>query len=139
MNKDYGEIICSAVDSIIQSRLSNLEFNITKTCTIIDISSRNQGKYIVSDGSAKFEVYSEDTSYNLDDNVLVLIPNGDYKNNKIILGKTKIEKELPYKYTSPMTTMVKFTDNILYDGNYEEKTFNSNAMSLLANENEEES
>jgi hypothetical protein len=78
MTKDYGEIICSAVDSIVQARMNNLEFNITKTCTIVDIKLRKQGKYIVSDGSVRFEALSEDTSYNLDDSVLVLIPNGDY-------------------------------------------------------------
>lgn len=133
MNKDYGEIICSAVDSIVQARMSNLEFNITKTCTIVDIKQRKQGKYTVSDGSVRFEALSEDTSYNLDDSVLVLIPNGDYQNNKLILGKTKVEDDLPYNYISPMSMMVKFTDNILNNNDFGTALL-SPSLSLVANE-----
>jgi hypothetical protein len=40
MTKDYGEIICTAVDEIVRARISSLEFNVTKTCTIIDVSAR---------------------------------------------------------------------------------------------------
>lgn len=133
MNKDYGEIICSAVDSIVQARMNNLEFNITKTCTIVDIKQRKQGKYTVSDGSVRFEALSEDTSYNLDDSVLVLIPNGDYQNNKLILGKTKVEDDLPYNYISPMSMMVKFTDNVLNNNDFGAALL-SPSLSLVANQ-----
>lgn len=118
MAKDYGEIICSAVDEIVRARLGSLEFNVTKTCTIIDISARKQGKYGVSDGSVSFVALSQDTTYNLDDSVLVLIPNGDYKNDKLILSKINKDTELPYNYTSPMSTMVVLTDNVLGSAKY---------------------
>lgn len=118
MTKDYGEIICSAVDEIVRARLGSLEFNVTKTCTIIDISARKQGKYGVSDGSVSFVALSQDTTYNLDDSVLVLIPNGDYKNDKLILSKINKDTELPYNYTSPMSTMVVLTDNVLGSAKY---------------------
>lgn len=133
MTKDYGEIICTAVDEIVRARISSLEFNVTKTCTIIDISSRKQGKYGVSDGSVSFIALSEDTTYNLDDSVLVLIPNGDYKNDKLILSKINKETELPYNYTSPMSMMVTLTDNVLGTDKYGEKPEVENE-GLLANE-----
>ena len=133
MTKDYGEIICTAVDEIVRARISSLEFNVTKTCTIIDISSRKQGKYGVSDGSVSFIALSEDTTYNLDDSVLVLIPNGDYKNDKLILSKINRETELPYNYTSPMSMMVTLTDNVLDSDKYGKKVEVDN-NGLLANE-----
>lgn len=118
MTKDYGEIICTAVDEIVRARINSLEFNVTKTCTIIDINSRKQGKYGVSDGSISFTALSQDTTYNLDDSVLVLIPNGDYKNDKLILSKINRETELPYNYTSPLNMMVTLTDNVLGSAKY---------------------
>ena len=133
MTKDYGEIICTAVDEIVRARISSLEFNVTKTCTIIDISSRKQGKYGVSDGSVSFIALSEDTTYNLDDSVLVLIPNGDYKNDKLILSKINKDTELPYNYTSPMSMMVTLTDNVLDSDKYGKKVEVEN-NGLLANE-----
>lgn len=133
MTKDYGEIICTAVDEIVRARISSLEFNVTKTCTIIDISSRKQGKYGVSDGSVSFIALSEDTTYNLDDSVLVLIPNGDYKNDKLILSKINKETELPYNYTSPMSMMVTLTDNVLNNLKYDSGLL-AESGGLLANE-----
>lgn len=112
MTKDYGEIICGAVDEIVRSRLASLQFNVTKTCTVVSIEYRNQGKYIVSDGSITLTALSNE-SYNINDNVLVLIPNGDYNNDKLILSKVNKDSELPYNYTSPLSMMISLTENIL--------------------------
>jgi hypothetical protein len=78
MGKDYNEIICTAIDEIVTARLQGLQYDITKLCTIIDDTSSYEGKYTVSDGSIRFEAYSTNTSYKNGNNVLVIIPNGDY-------------------------------------------------------------
>ena len=70
---DYGEIFCTAVDQIITKKLEGLEYDITKLCTIVDDTHRNQGKYVVSDGAIRFEAYSTDNSFRNGNNVLVLI------------------------------------------------------------------
>ena len=72
MGIDYGEIFCNAVDEIITSKLQGLQYDITKLCTIIDDTYSNQGKYIVSDGAARYEAFSTDTNLRKGNNVLVL-------------------------------------------------------------------
>jgi len=75
---DIREIICTAVDTIVSKKLEGLEYDITKLCTIVDDSSRSKGLYVVSDGTARFEAYSTDTTFREGNSVLVVIPNGDY-------------------------------------------------------------
>ena len=56
---DYNEIICQAIDTIVQQRLSSISFNRTITCIIVDNSQREKGKYRVQYGSMSFYAYSE--------------------------------------------------------------------------------
>ena len=126
MGIDYGEIICTAVDEIVTRKLEGLQYDITKLCTVIDDTFSYQGKYIVSDGTARYEAYSENTSFKSGNSVLVIIPNGDYNMLKTITGRVAAADTAPFIYTSPMDTMIKITNNIL-DENIEEK-------GLLANE-----
>lgn len=112
---NYGEVICQAVDSIVSAKLQGLEYDITKLCTIIDDSCKSQGKYIVSDGSARFEAYSTDQSFRKGNSVLVTIPNGDYKMQKTISGRVSADNTEPFNYTSPLDNMLKMTSNILND------------------------
>lgn len=109
---DIREIICTAVDTIVSKKLEGLEYDITKLCTIVDDSSRSKGLYVVSDGTARFEAYSTDTSFREGNSVLVIIPNGDYNMQKTISGRIAATNTEPFNYTSPMDTMVKITSNI---------------------------
>ena len=43
MDKDYSEIFCNAVDTIVQKRLENMHFDITKICTIKKIVNERAG------------------------------------------------------------------------------------------------
>ena len=81
---DYGEVLCEAVDTIISKKLENLAYDITKTCIVIDDTYKKQCRYTVADGALKFEAYSTITTLNINDNVLVSIPSGDYNNQKTI-------------------------------------------------------
>nr|DAF37659.1 MAG TPA: hypothetical protein [Caudoviricetes sp.]DAK59212.1 MAG TPA: hypothetical protein [Caudoviricetes sp.] len=38
MGVDYGEILCTAVDEIVTTRLAGLSYDLTKLCTIVDDS-----------------------------------------------------------------------------------------------------
>lgn len=112
MGVDYGEILCTAVDEIVTARLQGLSYDITKLCTIVDDSQSYQGKYVVSDGTARYEAYTTDNSLQKGNNVLVTIPNGDYKLQKIIKGRVATTDTTPFKYESPLSKMVKVTENI---------------------------
>jgi hypothetical protein len=38
MSVDYGEIICTAVDEIVNAKLEGLQYDITKLCMVVDDS-----------------------------------------------------------------------------------------------------
>ena len=130
MSIDYGEIICTAVDEIITTKLQGLQYDITKLCTIVDDTFSYQGKYTVSDGTARYEAYSSDISYKKGNSVLVTIPNGNYNLQKIIVGRVAAADTAPFNYTPPMDTMIKITNNIFDNA----RTIYGDNIGLLANE-----
>lgn len=113
MSVDYGEIICKAVDEIVSTKLQGLQYDITKLCTIIDDEYSHQGKYVVSDGTARYEAFTNDTKLKKGNQVLVSIPNGDYNLTKTIKGRVAATDTTPFNYTSPLDTMITITNNIL--------------------------
>ena len=117
MGIDYGEILCTAVDEIITARMQGLAYDITKLCTIVDDTNSYQGKYVVSDGTARYEAYSTDNNLKKGNSVLVTIPNGDYSMQKIIKGRVAATDTTPFRYTSPLDTMIsiksEFTDTVI--------------------------
>jgi hypothetical protein len=77
--QDYGQLFCEAVDTIVKERLSNIKFDNTVLCTVIDIKDKTQGKYMVSYSEAKFEAYARgEDVFNKGDSVYVQIPGGDW-------------------------------------------------------------
>lgn len=131
---NYGETICEAIDTIISKRLEGLSYDITKTCIIIDDTYKRQGKYTVKDGALKFEAYSTITTLNINDNVLVSIPSGDYRLQKTILNKVMFdETSTTLNYISPLDNMLKFTDNII-DSFTPITPMQNGAFGLLAND-----
>lgn len=113
-NKNYGEIICQAVDTIVAERLAGLSYDQTVLCTVVNDSKRDQGIYTVSNGSTKFEAYSTSDEYRNNNNVYVLIPKGDWNETKIITGKKTIkEQEISYNYRNPFDYLVDITGNMI--------------------------
>lgn len=132
MERDYGEILCTAIDEIVSSRIQGIECDITKLCTIKDDSYAYEGKYVVSDGGAKFEAFSDDTSFRNGNSVLVTIPNGDFNLQKIIIGRVAATDTTPFKYTSPLSTMLKVEDDLMIN-------INESETGLLINKNNQSS
>lgn len=127
---EISEIFCGAVDTIINARLQNLAYDITKQFVVTKNDLSRQGLYTVSDGSVSFEAYSYDKTLQVNDKVMVTIPNGDYSQHKIITAK--IEPELPdaSTYASQLDLMQVFTDNIITTNTIE--TFENDG--LVAND-----
>ena len=109
---NYAENICVAIDQIVTSRLEGLSYDITKLCTIVDDSEKNNGKYIVTDGSTKFDAYSNDNNLREGNSVLVNIPNGDFTMQKTIIGKQTATNTQPFIYTAPLETMIAVESDI---------------------------
>lgn len=109
---NYSELMCEAIDLIVKQRLTQIQYDQTQICTIVDDTRKQQGIYIVSNGSARFEAYGDDT-YRLNDSVYVNIPNGDMNEQKFIQGKrTNRNANEPFIYNNPFSTFIDITGNI---------------------------
>ena len=122
------ENIFRAVEVITEKYINELQFDKTSVCKIVDNSKRDKGVYIVSDGSSEFEAYSENLSYSNNTQVDVMIPNGDYNQQKKIIGKHIVMDGESYVYTPPLEYYVDITNNLMPDEDREIEEF-----SLLAN------
>lgn len=109
---NYSELMCEAIDLIVKQRLTQIQYDQTQICTIVDDTRKQEGIYIVSNGSARFEAYGDDT-YRLNDSVYVNIPNGDMNEQKFIQGKrTNRNANEPFIYNNPFSTFIDITGNI---------------------------
>jgi hypothetical protein len=88
---DVIESILQAMDIVSNKNLNGVAFDETIECEIVDNSDAKNGHYWVSDGSTRFEAYSEKNSYAKGAKVLVKIPCGDYSATKYIEGLAETE------------------------------------------------
>lgn len=124
---DIQEKILESISILTQQSLREISFDKTISCTIEDNSDKKQGKYEVSDGTRVFTAYSENTSYKNGDVVYVMIPEGKFSNQKIIVGKKSSTEKNPLVVESPFDQLFDLTGNLL-DEESQNKTY-----SLLAN------
>ena len=87
MANKYSEELFGAIDEIVKKRLEKLNKDTTILCSIEDNSEAADGKYTVLNNALRFTAYSENTDYQVGQNVWVLVPDGDYNNTKLIVGK----------------------------------------------------
>lgn len=110
---DIGETVCEAVDQIVTKRLEGIKFDKTINCTVINDEEAKSGKYQVTDGSASFYAYAASMDYKKNDAVYVTVPNGDFNNQKIIIGKQVTKDTTPFLFTTPFDTMVDVSTNLI--------------------------
>lgn len=109
---DKSEQLFQGIEIIAKGLISDLKFNKTSVCTIKDTKEASQGKYYVTDGTSYFYAYSENTDYVKEQQVYVMIPNGDYNNQKIITGKYLANENESYTYSAPFNSFVDITGNL---------------------------
>ena len=111
--KDYAETLFQAVEVLINKKIESIKFDETINATITDASKSAQGQYVVSTGNAKFVAYSPETSYRENEAVMVTIPQGNYDNQKIIVGKAVDNNNTPMVYKSPFQELVNVSNNLI--------------------------
>lgn len=86
---DIKQELFEAISIIVHSENEKLKFTKTIEAIIYDNSEAAIGRYRVKYQDSIFYVYSNDVSlkYNVNDTVLVLVPEGDFSQQKIIVGK----------------------------------------------------
>lgn len=104
--------LLKAMDILNAQALNSISFDKTITCTIENDKDKKQGKYEVTDGSAIFVAYSTDDRYRNGDVVYVTIPQGNYENQKIIIGKKTSEIEKPFNFVTPFDSFFSMTENL---------------------------
>ena len=91
MSNELNEKIFRSVDTIVSARLQNLPFDQTIVGVIESVPENLEGtqKYIVNYKGAKLTVFvnEKDKSYALNEEVYVLIPQGNFSGKKLITGR----------------------------------------------------
>lgn len=110
---ELRETLLQAIDIVAKDRLKSIRFDTTIKCTIVQNNHAKRGEYRVSNGGASFIAYSTETGYEIDDQVLVTIPNGDYDQQKIIIGRAVVDTDTSYIYVDPFSTIIDITGNLI--------------------------
>ena len=127
-SENYISSLLTAIDTVVNERLSQIAYDKTIICTILDDSDAKNGNYFVSDGSVKFWAQSENTRYLAGDQVRVTVLNGDMTKEKFIIGRYNTENDvLPITYVSPLDTVLKISDNLVKGSSSENKVFGLSA------------
>lgn len=89
---DIGKSLISAMQQIVDKTIERTPTDVTITATIKRLVEAARNKYEISYGGGIAYAYSDNgTSYVEGQAVYVLVPQGDYTNKKIILGKAQEE------------------------------------------------
>lgn len=98
-NGNLAEDLFGAIYTIVTGVVSKQNYDITKECRIIeaylDDKGAKTGIYKVKSQDAVFDAYAKQGEvYSMNQNVYVQIPNGDYNNQKFIIGlKVNLDDE----------------------------------------------
>lgn len=111
--KDYAETLFQAMNVLIDKKIETVKFDETIVATIVDASKAESGQYIVSTGNAKFIAYSTETRYKENTAVMVTIPQGNYDNQKMIIGKAVDNANTPMIYKSPLQSLINVSNNLI--------------------------
>ena len=129
----YQDKLLEAMSIVSSQLISSIPYDKTITCTIVDDTEKEKGKYKVTNGDATFDAYSSDTRLKKDDVVYITIPEGNYDNQKIIQGKKTSDSEKPFVFTTPFDTMLDLTDNLIINSEANEDSIKNIKGSLIAN------
>lgn len=113
MANKYSEELFGAVDAIVKKRLEELNKDSTILCKIEDNKEAEEGKYTVSNNALRFTAFSEKTDYAIGQNVWVLVPDGNYENTKLIMGKYVSSDTTSFTWVSPLSSFIDVTDNLI--------------------------
>lgn len=119
-SNEYAEGLMQAMDTIIQERINKLAFDRTITCKIISQDEKDSNLYWVSTDTMKFKARtSGNEKYSKGEEVYVLVPEGNYDNEKVITGSRINDIEKAYNKMKYISTKEQFVEynKINFDGN----------------------
>lgn len=90
--RSYQDSWLESFEIYYNERSKQNQYDITVEATVINTEKKPDNIYRVQSTGAEFDAYAIQGSYYKNDVVLVQIPNGDYKNQKFILGRKSDEE-----------------------------------------------
>lgn len=126
---DYAEELFNAVEVLLNKKIETVKFDETIVATVVDASKSDIGVYTVTTGNAKFIAYSAETVYRENDMVLVTIPQGNYNNQKVIIGKSVDSLNTPMIYKSPFQSIIDVSNNLI--GENKSFSYWANSIDLI--------
>lgn len=141
--EQISETLVNAMGMIAENAVQGLSFDKTEVAEIVDITNRENGDYVVFNGSARYHAYTENTSYTLGTKVYVNIPNNDMSGEKTIIRKYNLkDSNRGLNYISPWDRFTPASPDLLTDDKVSTRTFNNydngEGIGLLANYNKAE-
>lgn len=139
--EQISETLVNAMGMIAENAVQGLSFDKTEVAEIVDITNRENGDYVVFNGSARYHAYTENTSYTLGTKVYVNIPNNDMSGEKTIIRKYNLkDSNRGLNYISPWDRFTPASPDLLKDNNIPTREFkndynNEQGIGLLANYN----
>ena len=107
LSNEIKTSLLQAMDIIATKAVSEVGFDSTIKCIIVNNDHSEDGYYTVANGNTKFTAYAENTMYKVDECVRVTIPNNDYMEKKYIIGKWAGDDGTePITYTSAANTIL---------------------------------
>lgn len=103
MNTEITENLFQSIDTIIQARMGELAYDKTIQCEVVDIKD---GYYVVKYQAAIFKASTLVNNLKIGDIVYVTVPQGDFKQDKIIISK-KIQEKITKVKTLPFLSFIK--------------------------------
>ena len=111
---DIQESFLQSIEIVTDKLLQGLSYDKTIVCTITDDSKKENNEYTVSDGSVSFKAYSAtDVKYKKDESVYVNVPEGNFTNDKFIIGKKTNSEQKVYNYKEPFDQIIDLSGNLV--------------------------
>ena len=125
---------------LIDSELKKLRNDVTKQGVILETKEERikNGIYNVRIGDVQCEAYSQNgATYEVDDVVYVTIPEGDYKNQKFIMGlRAETNEEGIFSYSFPFDDFIQLKELINQGDNVYQYRANQKESELIKRTNE---
>ena len=108
-NTEISEALFDSVQVLIDASLNKINYDRTLKYKIKDDTRKSEGIYRVTDGEIEFEAKVTDlnTEYRIDEEVYVTIIQGNFSNDKIIIGRyVENEENKPITYIAPEDQLI---------------------------------
>ena len=110
--EEITQTLFDAVDTIVSSRVAK-DRDLLEKATIVDASDHGHGRYVVYNGSAKYVATCSNTELIKGLQVLVLIEDGDFSKEKVIIERCISTEENAALLESPLSRCELSNDELI--------------------------